>query len=93
MHIGVLTLRFHLEGCSSLKQKRQRLGGLRERFGRQTNMAVCESALQDVLHQAEWSFVVAAGSRALVDQAVAALEVSVAADIDARVCGRELDYV
>ena len=30
LHIAVLRLRFHLEGCASLKEKRQRLAGLRE---------------------------------------------------------------
>ena len=34
LHIAVLRLRFHLEGCGSLKDKRQRLCGLRDRFGR-----------------------------------------------------------
>jgi uncharacterized protein YlxP (DUF503 family) len=92
LHIAVLTLRFHLDGCASLKEKRQRLAGLRDRFGRQPNIAVCESDNQDVLQSAEWSFVVAAGSRALVDRTIADVETFVAESVDARVAGRELEY-
>jgi uncharacterized protein len=92
LHIAVLTLRFHLDGCTSLKEKRQRLAGLRDRFGRLPNLAVCESDLQDVLQSAEWSFVVAAGSHALVDRSIADVETFVAQSIDARVAGRELEY-
>ncbi len=91
LHIGILTLRFHLEGCSSLKEKRQRLGGLRERFGRQANMAVCESGDQDAWSSAEWTFIAAAGARAVVDQAIAEVENYIAESVDARVSGRELE--
>ena len=93
MHIAVLSLRFHLEGCTSLKEKRQRLGGLRDRFGRQPNVAVCESGDQDARERAEWSFVVAAGTRAIVDRTVAEIETFVAETLDARVSGRELQYL
>ncbi|MEE4283615.1 MAG: DUF503 family protein [Pseudomonadales bacterium] len=44
MNIACLTIVFHLHGCQSLKDKRQRLAGLRDRFGKQTQVAVCESA-------------------------------------------------
>ena len=93
MHIAILTLRFHLEGCASLKEKRQRLAGLRDRFGRLPQVAVCESGEQDALQRAEWSFVVVAGTRALVDRQVAEIETFVAESADARVSGRELEYL
>ena len=57
MQIGVLRVSFVLPGCRSLKEKRQRLGGLRERYGRQVNVAVCESNFQDIHDRAEWTFV------------------------------------
>lgn len=93
MHIGILTLVFQLEGCASLKEKRQRLGGLRERFGRQPNIAVCESGEQDALQRAEWSFVAAAGSRSLVDQLLAGIENHVAQEVDARVLEHSLEHL
>jgi hypothetical protein len=93
MHIGVLTLVFQLEGCASLKEKRQRLGGLRDRFGRQPNIAVCESSEQDALQRAQWSFVAVAGSKPLVDQLLAAVESFVAEFVDARVLQRHLELL
>ncbi len=92
LHIAILSLDFHLEGCASLKEKRRRLGGLRDRFGRQPNMAVCESDRQDALQRVQWTFVAVAGARAVTDQMIAEVEKFVAETIDARVCGRELEY-
>jgi len=92
IHIAVLTLRLHLEGCSSLKEKRRRLTGLRDRFGRQPNMAVCESDLQDVWQQAEWTFVAVGGSRSMTDRLIAEVETFVSETLDARVTSRELEY-
>lgn len=69
LHIAVLRLRFHLEGCGSLKDKRQRLSGLRDRFGRLPGIAVCESEAHDSLAEAEWSFVAAGGSRQITSSA------------------------
>ena len=93
MHIAILTLNFHLEGCASLKEKRQRLSGLRDRFGRLPNVAVCESGEPDAWQRAEWSFVVVAGKRALADKQVAEIETFVAESVDGRVSERELEYL
>ena len=85
MRIGVLTVRFALPGCRSLKEKRQRLGGLRERFGRHTNVAVIESNHADAHQHAEWSFVAAAQSLQLVDRTLAELEAKIIESVDAQV--------
>ena len=39
MHIVILTLMFSLPGCSSLKEKRHRMGGLHARFGNTSSVA------------------------------------------------------
>jgi uncharacterized protein YlxP (DUF503 family) len=93
VHIAVLTLGFHLEGCSSLKEKRQRLGGLRERFGRLPGLAVCESGLQDAHQSAEWTFVAVGSARGIVDRLIAELETQVAETLDARVTARQLELL
>jgi uncharacterized protein YlxP (DUF503 family) len=93
LHIAVLRLRFHLEGCASLKEKRQRLSGLRDRFGRLQGIAVCESDAQDSLSEAEWSFVVAGSSRQINDRGVAEIEGFVAETVDARVMARDLEML
>ena len=68
MKVVALRLRFALHGCRSLKDKRRRLRGLRDRFGKQTGMAVCESAAANSLRSAEWTFVAAASSPTVVAQ-------------------------
>ena len=93
LHIAVLRLRFHLEGCASLKEKRQRLSGLRDRFGRLPGIAVCESDAQDSLAEAEWSFVAAGGSRQITDRALSEIEGFVAEAVDARVTARALEQL
>jgi hypothetical protein len=86
MHISLLSVQFHLEGCDSLKQKRQRLSGLRDRFGRLPQVAVCESGLQDSWNQAEWSFVVA-GDAKIVAKQLSDIENFCQAELDAVVTG------
>ncbi len=83
MHIKMLEVEFQLDGCGSLKEKRSRLSGLRERFGRQTNLAVCEIGLQDVHGRALWAFVAAGGTTALVDKTLAKLEEQMEEMLDA----------
>jgi len=85
MLIGLLRVSFVLPGCRSLKEKRQRLGGLRERFGRQVNVAVCESNFQDVHDRAEWSFVAAALTARLVEQILSDIEQRIVETVDATV--------
>ena len=84
MQIGVLTLSFNLPGCRSLKEKRQRLGGLKERFGRQPGLAVCESAYSDAHQRAQWSFVAAAQTLRLVEKTLGDVERKVVETVDAQ---------
>ncbi len=83
MHIGLLALDFHLEGCSSLKEKRRRLARLRGRFGKVPNLAVCESAYQDSHRRARWSVVAVASDAGVVEQSLTQVERWVAQSVDA----------
>jgi len=85
MRIGVLRVSFSLPGCRSLKEKRQRLSGMRDRFGRQPNVAVCESNFPDVHQRAEWSFVATGRSAAAVEQTLAEIEQRILETVDAEV--------
>ena len=93
MHIGLLTLRFHLEGCSSLKQKRSRLGGLRDRFGRHPQVAACESAAADSHDKAQWSFACIAQNRSDVTRILDKIEDFAASELDAVIYQRELEFL
>lgn len=83
MHLGVLSLDFHLPGCASLKEKRRRLARLRDKFGRSTNLAVCETAHQDAHQRARWAVVAVAASAKVVEQSLAEVERWVAETLDA----------
>lgn len=62
MQIVLMTLVFSLPGCRSLKEKRQRMGGIHERYGRNPSVAVCESGARERTDASEWSFVVTGNS-------------------------------
>jgi uncharacterized protein len=81
----MLEIEFRLAGCRSLKEKRQRLNGLRERFGRAYNVAVSEVAHQDLLQRACWAFVAAAADRTVVERALTEIEHNLQQSVDAEV--------
>ncbi|MBE0489681.1 MAG: DUF503 domain-containing protein [Halomonas sp.] len=85
MHIGILTLHISLPGCQSLKEKRQRMGGLHERFGRNPAVAVCESGELDRLEASEWTFVAVATSIPRVEALLAEIEDKIQRTVDGRV--------
>ena len=93
MRIGVLTMEFHLEGCRSLKEKRQRLSGLRDRFGWASNVAVCEHAFQDSHQRAQWSFVAVAAEQHVVERTLGSIERGVQENVDAVVVGIERELI
>lgn len=87
MNVRLLVVDFRLGGCRSLKEKRQRLKGLKERFGKASNVAVCESAFQDVLQRAQWSFVATAASGDVAEKALAEILQSLQFSVDAELIG------
>ena len=83
VYIGIITVQFHLPGSASLKEKRQRLIRLRDRFGRDSNLAVCESAFQDDRDQSEWTYLAMATDKVVVERQLTAIERFIAEEIDA----------
>ncbi|WP_148254766.1 DUF503 domain-containing protein [Aidingimonas lacisalsi] len=84
MHLTVLTLTISMPGCRSLKEKRQRMGGLHERFGRNPAVAVCESGGHDRLDLSEWTFVVTGNERRNVEAIVSEIEDKIQRTVDGR---------
>ena len=84
MRVAILRASFYLPGCGSLKEKRRRLGKLRDRFGQKTGLAVCESADPDVLQRGEWTFVAAAGSSQVIEQMLSEVERYLDGGLDAQ---------
>ena len=93
MRVGVLRASFYLHGCNSLKEKRQRLGRLRDKFGKQTTLAVCESGHADDLRRGEWSFVAAAASDVVVQQVLSDVETYLATAVDAELVELEREWL
>src|SRR5690554_2582496 len=85
MHITILTMKFSLPGCRSLKEKRQRIGGMHERYGRQPAVAVCESADRDRLDASEWTFVVTGITAQEVQSLCSEIEDRIQRTVEARV--------
>lgn len=85
MHIAILTCKISLPGCGSLKEKRQRVGGLHERLGRNPAVAVCESGELNRHDASEWSFVVTALSRKEVESICSDIENKLERAVDGRV--------
>ena len=93
MKIGLMRAAFYLRGCRSLKDKRRRLAGLRDRFGKQTGMAVCESNYADSHERAEWSFIACGGSLDVVQQALSDVERYLTTSLDAEVLDLQREWL
>jgi len=88
-----MTIDFHLGGCRSLKEKRQRLKGLRDRFGRAVNVAVCESNHQDAHQRSQWSFIASASDVGVVDRTLAELERNIQFTVDAELVNVQREWL
>lgn len=93
MHISIMTLTFSLPGCGSLKEKRQRMGGLHERFGRNPAVAVCESGELNRHEASEWSFVVVGTSKREVESLCSQIEDKIQRTVDGRVMNITREFI
>lgn len=92
MIAGLLTLNFRLEGCDSLKERRQRLGGLRDRFGRLPQIAVLEEPIDNLKH-ACWRFLALTQTRPQAEQLLTRIEQYAATELDAVVTGQSMEWL
>ena len=93
MHIGILTLTFSLPGCGSLKEKRQRMGGLHARFGNSPSVAVCESGERARHDASEWTFVIVGLTKREVESQCSQLEAKIERTVDGRVMNVVREFV
>lgn len=93
MHIAILTFVFSLPGCSSLKEKRQRIGGLHERLGRNPAIAVCESGQHDIHDSSEWSFVAVANTKREAESLCSQIEEKIQSSIDGRIMDVRREFI
>ena len=93
MHIGILTLTFSLPGCSSLKEKRMRMGGLHERFGRNPAVAVNESGERNRHDASEWTFVVVGLSKREIESEFSQIEDKIQRVVEARIMDVRREFI
>ena len=93
MHIGILTLTFSLPGCSSLKEKRMRMGGLHERFGRNPTVAVSESGERNRHDVSEWTFVVVGLSKREIESEFSQIEDKIQRVVEARIMDVRREFI
>ncbi|MEZ5558144.1 MAG: DUF503 domain-containing protein [Pseudomonadales bacterium] len=93
MSIGAMRIEFYLAGCRSLKEKRQRLNGVRERFGRLHHVAVSETHYQDLLQRAEWTFVATAAARDVVERTLTDIERNLQESVDAQIIAVDREWL
>ena len=93
MYIAILTITFSLIGCGSLKEKRQRMGGLHARFGNTPSVAVCESGERDRHDASEWTFVIVGLSKREVESQCSQIEDKLERTVDARMVSVEKEFI
>ena len=89
----LLQLELYFNGCRSLKEKRRRLRGLRDRLGRTTGVAVCESGYQDSHQRSQWSVIAVASDAVVVERILAEVERSVQFSVDAELVGVQREWL
>jgi uncharacterized protein YlxP (DUF503 family) len=83
--VGIVTWELHLNGCQSLKDKRQILSSLKERLHRRFNVSVAETAHQDLWQRAELACCVVAESRRHAEEVLRSADRMVAGEPLARI--------
>lgn len=92
MGILLLNVQFELGGCRSLKERRQRLGGLRERLGRENAVALCEHPGDDPATSA-WSIVIIANGQRAASELAGRIERDLESRVDAVVSGISREWL
>ncbi|SFL86056.1 DUF503 domain-containing protein [Marinobacter zhejiangensis] len=82
-HLGVMTLHFQLYGCEDIKAKRRTFAPLKAIWGKESDLAVAETADQDTLDCATWTIAAIGTSSQLISQRLDQVEKAIAERIDA----------
>jgi len=91
--VGVVTWELHLDGCQSLKDKRQILKSLKDRLHDRFNVSVAETAHQDLWQRAELSCCVVATDRTQAQSVINSADQFVAGNPQARIIDSATSFV
>ncbi len=84
-HVGILTLHFQLYACEDLKAKRKAFTAMKAVWGRESDLAVAETADQDALDCATWTVAALGGSSQQISQRLDQIEKAIQERIDAAI--------
>lgn len=93
MVVGVTTWELHLEGCRSLKDKRQILRSLKDRLRARFNVSVAETDHNDLWQRAELTACVVSNERGHAQNVLRQADQLVAAAAGARVMDTSTSYL
>ncbi len=93
MIVGIVTWELHLNGCHSLKEKRQIVTSLKDRLHRRFNVSVAETHHQDLWQRAELSCCVVSGTRQHAQEVLGAADRLVASEPLARIIDSATSFV
>ncbi len=85
MVVSVIAWELHLDGCTSLKQKRAILRSLKDRLRGRHNLSVAETDYQDTWQRAELCAALVAANRKLAEQILNRADELVASDARVRI--------
>lgn len=85
MVVGIVTWELHLNGCHSLKDKRQIVTSLKDRLHGRFNVSVAETNHQDLWQRAELCCCVVSGSQKHAQEVLRAADRMVASEPLARI--------
>lgn len=78
MVVSVISWELHLDGCTSLKEKRAILRSLKDRLRERHNLSVAETDHQDTWQRAELCAAVVSSNRRLADSVMSRADALVA---------------
>lgn len=85
MVVSVIAWELHLDGCSSLKQKRAILRSLKDRLRGRHNVSVAETGHLDRWQRAELAAAVVSSDRRRAQELISRLDALVASDARVRI--------
>jgi len=93
MFVAEVLIQIKLPGCSSLKEKRHRVSKIRDKFGKQTQVAVCESGYQDDHKLSQWSMFVVAEDKVTVEKIAKNIESDIQMSVDGVIFRFEFNWI
>ncbi len=85
MVVGVIVWELHIDGCSSLKQKRAILRSLKDRLRGRHNVSIAETGHQDIWQRAELSAAVVSSDRRRAQEMLSRIDSVVESDFRVRI--------